>query len=115
MKLTKEHIQFIDTYLENSDIIYADIRMEMVDHVASDIEDRIKAGDTRDFYYIFKDYMVENKAQLLNENKQFLKSADKKIWKALLKEFINPITLLLFLVSCIGFYLLHENYDLERF
>ncbi|MFK7834357.1 MAG: hypothetical protein AB8B52_13870 [Winogradskyella sp.] len=115
MKLTKAHIQFIDNYLENSDIIYADIRMEMVDHVASDIEERIDAGDHRDFYYVFKDYMVENKAALLNDNKQFLKSADKKIWKTFIKELKRPTTFLLFLGACIGFYLLYQNYSLETF
>ena len=112
MKLTTEDIKFIDTYLENSDVIYADIRMEMVDHVASDIEDRMNAGDTRSFYEVFKDYMVENKAQLLKDNKQFLKSADKKIGQTFLKELKKPITPLLFLASCIGFY---QNSNLETF
>jgi hypothetical protein len=115
MKLSKEDIQFIDTYLENSEVVYVDIRMEMVDHVSSDIEGRIHVGDTREFYYIFKDYMVENKAQLLEDNKQFLKSADKKIGKALLKEFVNPLTLLIFLASCIGFYLLYLNFNKQTF
>ena len=115
MKLTTKDIQFIDNYLDNSDIIYADIRMEMVDHVASDIESRIESGDTRDFYYVFKDYMVENKAQLLNDNKQFLKSADRKIWKAFLKEFLNPLTLLIFLTSFVGFYFLYSNFNIEMF
>ena len=115
MKLTTKDIQFIDNYLDNSDIIYADIRMEMVDHVASDIESRIESGDTRDFYYVFKDYMVENKAQLLNDNKQFLKSADRKIWKAFLKEFLNPLTLLIFLTSFGGFYFLYSNFNIEMF
>jgi hypothetical protein len=115
MMLTKEDIQFIDTYLENSEVVYADIRMEMVDHVASEIEERIEAGDTRDFYYIFKDYMVENKAQLLEDNKQFLKSADKKILKALRKEFVSPTTPFIFLALCIAFYLLYQNCSLETF
>ena len=84
-KLDKEQIQSIDDYLDNSDVIYADIRMEMVDHVACGIEARIDKGDTRDFYYIFKDYMVENKARLLNDNRQFLKCADNKLIKLILK------------------------------
>ncbi|RCW93546.1 hypothetical protein [Winogradskyella arenosi] len=113
MKLSKADIQFIDTYLENSDVVYADIRMEMVDHVASDIENRMEAGDTRSFYEVFKTYMVENKAQLLKDNKQFLKSADKKIWKTFLKELKNPITPLLYVISCVGFYMLHQNFSLE--
>ncbi|NRR91489.1 hypothetical protein HSX10_07925 [Winogradskyella undariae] len=115
MRLEKEDIQFIDTYLENSDVVYADIRMEMVDHVASDIENRMEAGDTRSFYEVFKTYMVENKAQLLKDNKQFLKSADKKIWKIFLKAFLSPLTLLLFLICCIGFYVLYLNSDIETF
>ena len=89
MKLSKEDIQFIDTYLENSEVVYVDIRMEMVDHVASDIEGRIHVGDTREFYYIFKDYMVENKAQLLEDNKQFLKQTTKKLSDQFLRAFFS--------------------------
>jgi hypothetical protein len=115
MKLSKEDIQFIDTYLENSEVVYVDIRMEMVDHVASDIEGRIQVGDTREFSYIFKDYMVENKAQLLEDNKQFLKSADKKIGKALVKEIFSPVTPLIFLASCSMFYVLYQYFSFETF
>lgn len=115
MRLEKEDIQFIDTYLENSDVVFADIRMEMVDHVASDIENRMNNSNTNDFYNEFKAYMVEHKAQLLKDNRQFLKSADRKIWKALVKEFLTPITLILFLASCFGFYVLHKYLDLETF
>lgn len=114
-KLEKEDIQFIDTYLENSDIVFADIRMEMVDHVASGIEVKMSEGDTRDFYFIFKEYMVENKAKLLQGNNKFLKSADKKIWNALLKELMTPIMPLLFLASFFGFYMLHKHLSLEAF
>ncbi|WP_179021478.1 hypothetical protein [Winogradskyella forsetii] len=115
MNLTTEQIQFIDNYLESSDIVFADIRMEMVDHVASDIEQLMNSTDTRDFYYVFKDYMIEKKEELLNNNKQFLKSADKKIWYVFLKELKNPMTLLLFLGSCFGFYLLNKNFDVDTF
>lgn len=38
MKLTKENIQFIDNYLIKNEVKYWDIRMEMTDHIASDIE-----------------------------------------------------------------------------
>ncbi|EPR74611.1 hypothetical protein ADIWIN_0363 [Winogradskyella psychrotolerans RS-3] len=115
MKLTKEDIQFIDTYLENSDVVFADIRMEIVDHVASDIEDRMSASNTTDFYNVFKDYMVQNKAQLLKDNRQFLKSADMKIWKAFLKGLVSPLTPLIFLTSFFGFYFLYLNFNIETF
>jgi len=112
-KLDKEQIQFIDDYLDNSDVIYADIRMEMVDHVASGIEARIDTGDTRDFYYIFKDYMVENKARLLNDNRQFLKCADNKLIKLILKELIKWPCVLVFLGLMILFKYLNVTSEIS--
>lgn len=89
IRLDKEQVQFIDNYLDNSDITHVDIRSEMVDHIATGIEAKIASGDHRDFYYIFKDYMVENKAKLLQNNKQFIKSADNKLIKLVFKELIK--------------------------
>ncbi len=115
VQLDKEQIQFIDNYLDNSDVVYADIRMEMVDHVASGIEARIDIGDTRDFYYIFKDYMIENKTKLLDDNKRFLKTADKKIFKAILKELPKPLTIIIFIVAFFGFYMAFNYLDFKTF
>jgi hypothetical protein len=105
-RLNKEQIQNIETYLENSDVRFADIRLEMTDHVASVIEDKINAGDERDFYYIFKDYMVENKDQLLEDNKRFIKLADKKIRKQLLKNTLKFQTLACLILTALGSYYL---------
>lgn len=88
-KLTKENIQFIDTYLDNSDVVYADVRLEMVDHIASDIENSMKNGDERDFYYIFKDYMVNNKSTLLKDYKSFKNKTLNKLTLKLLKSFLS--------------------------
>ncbi|WP_296382442.1 hypothetical protein [Winogradskyella sp.] len=115
MKLTFENIMFIDNYLDNSDIIYKDIRMEMLDHISSEIEDRIKNGDDRDFYYIFKDYMVKNKARLLSDNKQFLKSADRKIAKLLFKDLLSIHGLVVFVVIFYSFYMAFNYYNYELF
>ena len=41
MELTKEQILFIDHRLENDGIKFWDIRIEMLDHVVSDIENRL--------------------------------------------------------------------------
>ncbi|MCL7762186.1 hypothetical protein MPF19_02075 [Polaribacter sp. Z014] len=38
MELTKEQIKYIDHHLENEGIKYWDIRIEMIDHIVSDIE-----------------------------------------------------------------------------
>lgn len=95
VKLDKENIQFIENYLENSDIFYADIRMEMTDHVASEIEHLIESEGT-EFYGTFKSYMVNNKAVLLENNKKFIKGADKSILKRLWIELFKLPTLLIF-------------------
>nr|WP_321229377.1 hypothetical protein [uncultured Psychroserpens sp.] len=95
VKLEKEDIQFIENYLENSDIFYADIRMEMTDHVASEIEQLMDSEHTT-FYETFKDYMLSNKAKLLESNKQFIRGADKSILKRLMVETLKLPTLLVF-------------------
>lgn len=66
MKLTGEQIRFIDTYLKNSGIVYEDIRFEMTDHVATALE----AMDG-EFYEDFREYMVANKASILEADKRF--------------------------------------------
>lgn len=88
-KLSSDQILFIDTYLENSDIQYVDVRMEMVDHVASAIEGEMVDGDDRSFYDIFKDYMVLNKVKLLKQNKGFLNQADKSILRQIIKNLLT--------------------------
>jgi len=95
-KLSAENIQFIDNYLENSNVIYADIRMEMTDHVASEIENITDTNKKEPFYHVFKTYMVENKASLLSENKKFIKSVVNQNMKLILKELIAIKTILLF-------------------
>ena len=97
-KLTKEDIQFIDNYLDNSEIIYADIRMEMTDHVASEIESLIKADESQSFYVVFKNYMAENKASLLDQNKQFVSSVVNENTRLIFKELISYKTVLIFIV-----------------
>jgi|TARA_B110000967_G_scaffold52861_1_gene54159 hypothetical protein len=45
MKLTKEQIQYIDNRLKKEGIKYWDIRIEMIDHVVSDLEKNAKTSD----------------------------------------------------------------------
>ena len=66
MKLTTENIKFIDNYLKNSEVIYYDIRMEMLDHVATAVEQKMEA-ENLDFYDAFKNYMVVNKKEILKD------------------------------------------------
>ncbi len=71
MKLTAEQIQFIDKYLQKADVIFVDIRAEMIDHVATAVEEKMQSENI-EFYDAFKDFMVFNKRELLKRNnKQF--------------------------------------------
>jgi len=107
-KLSIENIQFIDRYLSH-EIIFTDIRAEMVDHVASAIEHKMTDGDSRTFYYIFKDYMIINKELLYKTNRKFLRSIDYKAGKRLLKNVFSFKGILIFLVVFFSFNIL-ENY-----
>lgn len=82
MKLTQEDIVFIDTYLKNSEIEYVDVRMEMVDHVASELEIKM-SEDGSSFYDAFKKYMVRHKKELQKSNSKFKWTTDKRVFKIL--------------------------------
>lgn len=69
--LTLEQIKFIDTYLQNSDVIFVDIRAELTDHIASAVEEKMEI-ENLDFYDAFKEFMVVNKKQLLRKRNSFL-------------------------------------------
>jgi hypothetical protein len=78
MKLSKENLQFIDTYLENSSVTFIDVRMELTDHIASAIEQELTENTNTTFYHVFKQYMIENKKSLLkNYEEQQAKIRDK--------------------------------------
>lgn len=80
MNLSKGELQFIDTYLKNSDVIYADVRIELTDHIASAIEEELIESPNKTFYAVFKSYMVRNKKSLLkNHEEQQVKLRDKII------------------------------------
>lgn len=115
IKLTKDNIKFIDTYLKNSDILFNDVRMEMVDHVASDIETQIDNGDNRPFYYLFKDYMVENKKSLQESNKTFRKETDKKIGLELLRQLTSLRAVFIFGILFLSFMILKGFLEEESF
>jgi len=44
MKLTKEEIKFIDNYLIKNEVKYWDVRLELLDHIVSAVEDKMTHG-----------------------------------------------------------------------
>lgn len=113
MKLSKENIQFIDNYLKNSEVIYYDIRMEMLDHVSSAIEQKMEL-EHLDFYDAFKSYMVVNKKEILKGNKE-----EGLNFKEPLKKFglfvIKPFQIALALSVFIGVYFSTFYFGLKNF
>ncbi|SFW56859.1 hypothetical protein [Cellulophaga fucicola] len=108
MSLTKENIKFIDTYLKNSDIMFTDVRTEMVDHVATAVSEEMDSKNLT-FYDAFKAYMVVHKKDLLQYNKQFRKTTDKIVLKSLFKKFIAPLNVCIMVAS---FFLLIQFFPL---
>lgn len=64
MALSKENIQFIDQYLKKSEVVFDDLRLELVDHTATAVSFKM-INENLDFYDAFKDFMVENKKEIL--------------------------------------------------
>lgn len=101
MRLSKEELQFIDTYLINSDVNYIDVRLELTDHIATAIEQELEGQATRTFYDAFKDYMIRHKKNLMkNCEIQKTKLRDEIVMK-FLKSFISLEVLFLVFLSAI--------------
>ncbi len=98
MRLSKDQIQFIDTYLKNSDILFADVRMEMVDHVAIAIEKDMQENN-RSFYDAFKSYMVCHKKELQKTNASFKWVADKKVFLKICKNLLHTFCITALVLS----------------
>jgi len=113
MSLSSENIKFIDNYLKNSEVIYYDIRMEMLDHVATAVEQKMEA-ENLDFYDAFKSYMVVNKKEVLKGNKEeglYFKDPLKKFGRFV----IQPLQLLLALCVFMGVYFSTIYFGLKDF
>ena len=109
MKLTLENIKFIDNYLKNSEVIYYDIRMEMLDHVATAVEQKMEV-ENLDFYDAFKSYMVVNKKEILKGNK-FWSIYSKDTILNFLKFLIHPIMILI----SVSFYFFYKNVAVSNY
>lgn len=108
MNLTKEDIQFIDNYL-SAKVEHIDIRMEMVDHVATALEEQMNNGDKQYFYDVFKDYMIQHKGKLLENNREYLNKTAITLTKKIFKEFIKwPCA-----ITFIGLMLVFRYFKLE--
>lgn len=98
MSLSLEELQFIDTYLQNSDIEYIDVRLELTDHIATAVEEELKQNNTLGFYDVFKNYMIHHKQHLLDNYSIQQRKVRDEIRKQFLKNFLGIEALLLIIV-----------------
>lgn len=68
MKLTKEQITYIDDYLKHHKVKYWDIRIELLDHIVTTVEEKMEQG------IAFDDAMIELHKSFGNSMKMFWNS-----------------------------------------
>lgn len=112
-KLTKEKIECIDGLLFRLGVKYMDIRYEMVDHIASELE--TKEGD---FKNNLKEYFIMNSNELLKQNKRARRAATVRAIKLYFKTMAIPFVLATAILLTVSVYfgsLFIENEDLHFF
>lgn len=107
-QLSREEIHFINAYLKKSEVIYDDVRAELVDHIATAVEEKMELENLA-FYDVFKDFMIHNKKEILKKRNYFLPSI-LSFGKTLYKSYNLAIGLLI----CISFYLSLQVFDDQK-
>ncbi|WP_405563759.1 hypothetical protein [Polaribacter sp. Asnod6-C07] len=112
MELSKEQIQIIDNHFKNNGIKYWDLRVEMIDHIVSDIE---KNATSDDFKAELYKSLLKTKwlGDLSNLNRKGWQNVNriyrKKYFQGFLDFFKKPFYVLLLIVILIAYYFLSEH------
>lgn len=120
MELTKEQIQRIDSFLEGIGIEFLDIRFEMVDHIAAEIEEKVTNipafFENRKMQTPFLKYMLSRKKEFI---KNYEKQEKKKFWSTFglifrdIKLFFTKVNNVLFLLLFSGIIFLFAHFQLK--
>lgn len=109
MKLSLQEIHFIDNYLKKAEVIYIDIRSEMIDHIASAVEEKMD-NESLDFYEAFRQYMIVNKKELL-KNKGSWSIYSKTVIIAFFKFMLHPVRL----IAAVLLYAFFKSTDVNQY
>lgn len=107
MKLSKEQIEFIDKFLQRNDVVFIDIREEMIDHIASAVEEKMML-DNAIFHDTFVSYVNYNRKELFKMNKSIWWFSLSEI-KSYLHSFLKPISLFINFFLLVLFFLFRKN------
>lgn len=116
MELTKEQIQNIDKRLQKNGLAYWDIRIEILDHLVSEIENKLSKGEPYNsaienaFYKLNLNGNLEslNKSRLVGINKIVRKQYFSKVQHLL----TNSKALLLIIVFILTYYFIYSDTNL---
>jgi len=93
--LSKEHIQIIDDYLIKHGVKFMDVRLELIDHLASEFEEDSK-------YVLLNDFLVDKHTLIKTFEKQRQKSMhlayQRRFWQRLLMFLYKPEYMILMLM-----------------
>ncbi|MBA6156231.1 hypothetical protein H3Z83_06820 [Tenacibaculum sp. S7007] len=116
MELTKEQIKRINDFLEGIGIEYIDIRFEMVDHIASEIENKVDNKnlffENKRFQTPFIKYLLSQKATYLKNYKEQKKKSfwvnTQKIVIDMFQQAVKPLNLILIISFLTAVYYLEK-------
>ena len=117
MKLSKEQIQQIEDYLNNNDIEYIDLHLEVLDHISSDIEVKMETLNL-DFEIAFEKVKDKWNNSFTYKTSYWLgtKNGGSKLFIDYCLRIYKPIlfkVLLIFFLIPVSFYLFVKNYNLD--
>jgi hypothetical protein len=119
MELTIKQIQEIDNRLKNNGIKYWDIRIEMLDHVVTDIENRIGKGEELEKAITNSFISLGWNGSLKQLNRKGWQNTNDKFRREHLLEIKNLIfnikNLVIFVISLLMYYFLSEDLTLNIF
>lgn len=107
MKLNQNQVQFIDGYLQRNDVIYIDIRAEMIDHIATAVEEKIEIENI-DFHEAFVSYVNSNRKEIFSMNKNSWRSTLSEL-KNYFQFFLKPKSLFAVVSIIMLFFMLRET------
>ena len=94
-KLTKENIKLIDEFLIKNKVKFIDVRLELIDHLASDFENQLYQGSLERFLDTQKDFVEEF---VKKRQKTIHWSYQKQLWARFFMFFYKPTYLVYTLV-----------------
>jgi len=118
MEITKQHIQIIDDHFKNNGIKYWDLRIEMIDHLVSDIEQNSIAEDFKsEFSKSLKranwsgDLSVVNREGWQNVNRKYR----SEYHKGFIDFFKNYKNVSIFVIGFLSFYFFSKIISFKTF